>query len=182
MPNNKKTKGRQPTGKHMFAGKKLAISSQPTDFTSRPWYNLTVRIESPPANISALTIATAIASQLGIGVASNYQMRLTSVRFWGALVSNSASAPLKPVVLSILDPIGESDLASTGSQRTLEQFTRYPDQVNRAAVGFRYPPAQQCVSLAPVTTFVLYSLVGAGADSVMYVDLRWRPNVNSSPA
>jgi hypothetical protein len=177
-----KTHNKKPTSsKHMFSGKEIKVPSQPPEFTSRPWYNLVVRIDNPGLTVTSAQLSAAIGTQLGFAGTNLFQFRLDSVRLWGALVPPTGTTPLQPCVLTILDPIAEADLATVGSQRTLEQYTRFPDQVNRASVGFQYPAAQQCISLASVTGFNLLNISGAGTNSVVYFKLRWRSNVNTAP-
>jgi hypothetical protein len=158
--------------KHLFSGRKINVPSHPNEFTARPWFPLVVRIDFPGPQVTATDLCTAIASQLGIGTYADYSFRLQSVKVWGELVQLSASGVLAPLVLNVLDPIAEASIAST--QRTLEQFIEYPDQVNRAACGFEYPAAQKCIALVPVSGFNLLRLSGVGGDSVVYFHIHWR--------
>lgn len=163
--------------KHLFAGRELKVPSEPNEFTSRPWYNLVVRIANPSSTVSANDISSAIVSQLGLETGTGITLRLHSVKFWGQLVPTSGSSVLTPVTLRIFDPVGQN----TGTTaRVLEEYTRFPDQVQRASVGFEYPLAQQCVSLTPNSGPQILSLVGAGTNSVLYFYISWRSSNTSA--
>jgi hypothetical protein len=160
----------------------LTVPPHPPDFVSRPWYNLVVRIESPPAVLNTQVISTAIESQLGIS-SGLLNIRLQTVRVWGALVAPDAGSPLQPVVLVVFDPFrGVQSVVTADQSRVLEQITDYPDMVNRASVGFKYSEAQSELSLYANpggSAQPLFQLSGAGPNSIMYINLLWRAGVIS---
>lgn len=164
-----------------FRGKELRIPPYPTEFTSRPWWPLVVRIEGPGTSLGLNSLLANLRSQLGFGTDVPVQVKLKSVRCWGPLVS-FATGPLGLTSVAILDPIAENSFNSATAvpeSRVLEQYTRYPDQVNRACIGFEYSLAHQSVSLGISLTGVaaevsLLNLVGMGAGSVVYFYVLWR--------
>jgi hypothetical protein len=156
---------------HHFGGRRLNIPPQPGEFTSRPWYPLVVRIDGPSTSLTTFNLGFNMANQLGLDPNTRFDVRLQSVKFWGATVATGSSSPLFPVVLNVLDPIGQNSVAVV---RNLEQFIRYPDQVNRACCGFEYPDAQKCLSLDTTQAVNLLLMAGAGAGSVVYFHVHWR--------
>lgn len=157
--------------KHLL-GHKLKVSPQPPEFTAVPWYPLTVRIANPPATITRNILREAIQSQLGFTSAYVFDVRLQSVKLWGALVSPSGSSFLNPTTLAIVDPV------RTPATEILEVLTDYPDQVNRARVGYQYSIAQRNVVVRLENAVELYRCQGVGAGAIMYVHLFWRtPNI-----
>jgi len=165
----------------------LHIDSRPPDFVSAPWYNLVVRIDAPAVAVTTVNLQAALASQLGITFTGGFTtVRLQSVKVWGALVSPNASQPLQRVTVIINDPIGLDGVLSNGiGTRVLEQITDYPDQVNRAALGYVYPKAQREFSLRlsgsgqPLAP--LLSTIGLGANSVIYFNVQWRAGITVAP-
>lgn len=164
--------------KHRLNGQELKPGSYPSEFTSRPWYPLVVRIENPGLIVTANDIGAAIATQLfGANPPSTdslpLQARLTSVRFWGNLPVLSGTNPLPPVTLQIYDTI-----AAIATPRILQQFTRYSDAVKRAAVGYQYPLAQSSVVLTVrgpnALTSPILQMSGTGTSSVVYLNVLWR--------
>ena len=72
----------------------------------------------------------------------------------------------------VIDPV-----RSPGTE-ILEVLTDYPDQVNRARVGYHYSLAQRQIVLRLDNTVQLYRNQGVGAGAIMYVYLFWRsPNI-----
>jgi hypothetical protein len=178
MPRNKnhvKAKNQtQLTTRHLL-GHRLRVPHVPPEFTAVPWYPLTVRIQNPPATLTLLNLRENIQSQLGFTSTYIVDVRLQYVQLWGALVTPTGTSFLNPVTLTVWDPF-----SSLGDGRsTLEVLTDYPDQVNRAAVGYQYSFAQRQVSIRLSTSAQLYSMQGVGAGAIMYVRLFWRsPNIN----
>lgn len=158
-------------------GGRYKILSHPPSFTSGPWWNLTVRIDSPGAIITTLGLRDQMSSQIGSGTVNNFQVRLQSVRFWGSTGTSGTSGP-SPINILIHDPIAISAAAPSGGTggRILEQITDYPDVVNRAAFGYKYPKAQRDFSLALTGTAAgnLFITNGMGSNSVVYINLQWR--------
>jgi hypothetical protein len=164
--------------RHHFAGKEIKVPSLPTEFTSRPWYPLVVRFEAPSTNVTATQIGANIISQLGIVAPQGLNFRLQSVRFWGALISPGSTVQgLNPVTLNVLDFISQT---SATVERTLEQYIRYPDQVNRASVGFEYPDAHKCLSISSVQAMDILRISNAGPNSVLYFHLHWRTGATNA--
>jgi len=156
-------------------GRMWRIPPQPPQITVVPWYNLTVRILAPAAIFTTVNLQAAIAQQLNISFETSVCfVRLQKLRIWGAL---STTANLQQINVIIYDPIQTAaPSAALGAPRILEQYIDFPDQVNRARVGYVYPKAQREASLqvsnSNPSTLVFSS--GLGASSVMYVDLQWR--------
>lgn len=170
--------------KRSLNGCELHPGSYPSDFTSRPWYPLVVRIENPGATLHNTDLGEALVTQLfGLNPPSAAALpivaRLQSVRFWGNMPVLSGTNALPPVSLQIYDT-----LASAAGQptRILQQFTRYSDAVNRAAVGYQYPIAQREVVIplrGPASGTPLFLMTGTGTSSVVYVSLLWRSGSNT---
>lgn len=151
--------------------------SHPPSFMSRPWYNLVVRLENPPALITTQILATALSNQLGVSVAGGVlNVRLQSIRIWGALASGNS--PLPPINVLIFDLFRAMQTpTATDAVRVLEQITDFPDQVNRSCVGYRYDLSHRELSVwmtvASAPTAIL-SCTGLGPNSVAYFDVLWR--------
>jgi hypothetical protein len=101
------------------------------------------------------------------------------IRVWGSLVGFDSAIPLAPLNVAFIDPIQEAVAASgapTIVNRVLEQYTRYPDQFNRASVGYSYSLAHQSVTYASSATATvdILRLNGGGPNSVVYVNLLFR--------
>lgn len=167
-------------------GRMVKISSYPPMFNSVPWYNLTVRIASPPAILSYNNLVTAMSNQLGVSFDNPQNaaaVRFQRIRLWGAL----STGVLPPLETLIYDPLASAD-SSTNSggigPRVLDQFISFPDQVNRTSIGYRYPKAQRETSVMirnAGLTAPICSSTGLGPNSVIYIDLQWRSG-NTSPA
>jgi hypothetical protein len=174
MKNQKKQLSKPKQG-----GGRFKVPSHPPSFTSGPWFNLIVRIDSPGAIITTLGLRDQISNQLGSGTVSNYTVRLQRVRFWGNLTGAAApSGSPAPINVLIHDPIAISAASGAGGigQRVLEQITAYPDVVNRSAFGYRYPEAQRnsAIELTGTSAGQLFVSNGMGVGSVVYVDIQWR--------
>jgi hypothetical protein len=158
--------------KHLL-GHRLRVPHVPPEFTAVPWYPLTVRIQNPSATVTLLSLRENIQSQLGFTTNYIVDVRLQYVQLWGALVSPQGTSFLNPVTLTVWDPF-----SSLGDGRSvLEVLTDYPDQVNRACVGYQYSFAQRQVSIRLSTQAQLFTCQGVGAGAIMYVRLFWRsPN------
>jgi hypothetical protein len=156
-------------------GHKWSIPPQPPQITFVPWYNLTLRIDNPPSLTTTATIQAALANQLNVTFDNSFCfIRLQRVRLWGQLLND---ATLPPVNVIIYDPIQTSaQSASIGLVRILEQYIDFPDQVNRARIGYIYPKAQREASLRLANTnpSQLIFASGMGTGSVMYINLQWR--------
>jgi hypothetical protein len=167
-------------------GKRFIVSPHPPSFISCPWFNLVVRIANPSVIINTVTLRDALISQLGLSPNITYAVRLQQVRFWGALVGATSGTPPPPINVIINDPIGLSTTTSGSGVgiRVLEQFTDYPDVVQRACFGYRYPRAQREFSLGLTGTISgnLFVTNGMGAGSVVYVTLQWRTSLLTPPA
>lgn len=171
----RKSKSLTKKSKSSDGGHRWKIPPQPPQITFVPWYNLTVRVDSPPATFTTTLLQAALAQQLNVAFdASVCYVRLQKVRMWGRLLTD---ATLSPVSVTIYDPIMTSaQSGSVGVVRILEQYIDYPDQVNRARIGYIYPKAQREASLrlANVNPSTLIFSSGMGTGSVMYIDLQWR--------
>jgi hypothetical protein len=165
------------------------VDPHPPTFISFPWYNLTLRIVNPvTGNFSSANLQTNFVSQTGIIPDAGFilAVRFQSVRVWGALTAQNAATALQPMSMVVFDPIGAtvaSASGGTGASRVLEQITDFPNQVSRSVVGYVYPKAQrEFVFLCPATLPVnVLALNGAGANSVMYINIQWRLSAGSPP-
>jgi hypothetical protein len=160
------------------SGAMVNIPTCPPSFVSRPWYNLTLRVRAT-AIINNSDVALAISEQLGINPFL-VDVRLNYVRVWSAF---AATVPVQ-MSLIVYDPTRALALSLSGGAVNgpiLEEITRFPDVVNRAAVGYKYPERvrQMAISTNALYPVVLFRLSGGGGNSVMYIDLQWRPGVNT---
>jgi hypothetical protein len=163
--------------KRELRGSELKPGPHPPEFTSRPWFNLVVRIEDIAGALQLNQILAALHSQLAFPETLPLYVRLRSIRVWGPLRGFNSTDALSPLSVSFFDFISENNFGTTTLQnRVLEQYTRYPDQTRRASVGYEYPIAHQNLSLWTTTgvNILLASLLGAGPGSVMYVYLMFR--------
>lgn len=169
-------------------GRRLIPAPHPPEFTSQPWFQLTVRMQDLVQNNTVLTVLDNLSTQLSGGSpivdVTEVCFRLRSVRIWGALVAMNSNSHMQPVVVRFnnvdLQPRLTGSTTSLVSN-VLETFTDYPDQVNRASVGFEWPLAQQAISLgtnatgSAIINQTLFSVLsGAGEGSIAYVNLLWR--------
>ncbi len=161
--------------KNPLKGHVLKVSSMPSEFTSRPWFRLTVRVQNPGASITVASIALALNDQLNIVDPQPIDIRINNIRLWGSL-GPGGTTNLQPLFVIFHDFIQNSGTATT--LRTLEEVTRYPNEVQRASVGYCYSEAHKEVTLSSSTTITVVTASGLGADSVAYVDLLWRFSSN----
>jgi hypothetical protein len=177
----RKNRVRNNQTKRHDGGTRFTVPTHPPGFTAIPWYNLVVRIADPTATVTSINLAAAISTQLGVTfTGSVINVRLQSVRIWGALVANNATSSLQPLSANIFDPIAASFNGSVAN-RILESLADYPDAVKRAAVGYKYPKAQREVSLNiyNANAVNLLTLQGAGPGSVVYFNVQWRTAVTT---
>jgi len=152
-------------------GHRLRVPNHPTEFYAIPWFQLVLRILNPTNEITYGQIYSNLLSQLGITIPSgSINVRLQSMRLWGP-----TNARLTMTVQDVFDQITGS--VPVGTQLTLEEISDYADAVNRARVGYEYSSAQQQKSLFMTTASsdTICSIAGAGAGSVAYITLMWRP-------
>jgi len=152
-------------------GHRLKVPSHPTEFMSRPWFPLTVRIDNVGVDVSFLNLRSSILTQLGFGLATNsLNVRFRSIRLWGPIPVGTS-----PLNMIVYDVFNDSPSGSS-TEGVLEQITDYPDAVNRAAVGYEFSTAQQQMSVTLVAGNgqAITSQTGAGPSSVMYINLLWR--------
>jgi len=139
---------------------------------------LTVRIEDLATTLGAALVVSSLRSQLGWPADVPIDFRVETIKIYGPLVSFSAG-PLQALNVAFQDFIAENSLASgtiTASSRIIEQYTRFPDQVNRACVGFHYGVAHSSITLSttPGNDVTLCNLTGAGPGSLAMVRLLFR--------
>lgn len=166
-------------------GRRIKIPPHPPSFVSMPWYNLVVRFENASANFTTVNLRDGIHSQFGGATTSNLDVRLQSVKFWGALIPPGSTTPLAPISVLVSDPIGLLNTPGSGiGPRVLEQLIDYPDQLSRAAIGYHYPKAQRETSIRLTGTNLgsLFLLNGFGTNSVIYVYLQWRFALSAAPS
>jgi hypothetical protein len=155
------------------------IPSHPTEFTAVPWYRLIVRINNPTASVVYSQIYTSLISQLGISNTTGaFLMRLRAIKVWGPIPATNTR--LTVVFFDVFDNVSGSSIIGN---LPLQELSNYADQVNRARVAYMYSSSQQQKSLIISATSVdtLIEVAGAGAGSVMYVDLWWRPLRSGNP-
>lgn len=161
-----------------YRGQVLKIAPQPPEFVSRPWFALTVRVDNPGINIGVAGLLAALRSQLGWPVDVPIDIRVEHVKVYGPLVNFNAG-PMVPLNVAVQDFIAENILASgniSQSARIIEQATRYPDQVNRACVGFKYGIAHSSITLSSTALgdVALLNMTGAGPGSLVLYHLLFR--------
>jgi hypothetical protein len=172
--------------KHLMRGNELKVPPQPPPITTRPWFNLTVRIDNIGISLNSRDVINAINTQLGFQIADGaIGFQLQRIKIWGPLVPFQSPAPLTPISVTFVDFIGVTNTSTTlNNARVLEQYTRYPDQTRRASVGYSYPIAHQDITLvsnsATNNTNILQTK-GLGSGSVAYVYLKWRSTLLSFP-
>lgn len=170
--------------KHELRGVELKVSPNPPPITTRPWFNLTVRLEGT-GTLNSRDVINAINTQLGFSIADNaIGISIQRIKVWGPLVPFTSSTALQPISISFIDFISVSAASAINNNRVLEQFTRYPDQTRRASVGYSFPIAHQDVVLTSVSTAnvtPIFYASGLGAGSVVYVYLKWRSSLISFP-
>jgi len=154
----------------------------PPEFTSRPWFNLTVAVAILPATqLTSTGLIQVLAAQLGMSSVteiSRIEIRLYTVRLWSPLVAG-ATTTLQPAIVTIFDPIQVASSAP-GASRTLEEYTRYPDQVNRASIGYRYPIAQSDLVIQQPNAVTLLGYNSAMTNGLAMFQLSWRFDIFTS--
>jgi len=158
----------------------MKVPNHPTDFCSQPWFPLTLRMNDPNGIIDAGAVYQAIDRQLvGINFQSNLLcIRLSKVKVWGPIPTTNA-----PLVMRVYDLFDEVAGSQPAGNMILEEITDYADQVNRARVGYSFSTAQQQKSLLITlgSNDKFLALTGAGAGSIAYWTLLWRPFPQSLP-
>jgi hypothetical protein len=161
-------------------GREIRVLPQPPEFVSRPWFSLTVRIDGPGLVVGINSLSAALRTQLGWAADVPLAFRLQHVKVYGPLVPQASATPLQQINVAILDPIAEN-LVSSGAPfptvRVIEQFTRYPDQVNRACIGFAYGLTHSLITLesGPSTSDVeLLRSTGLGTGSLILYHVLFR--------
>lgn len=192
-PRTKKTRRPRPQQrpvdkriKHMMRGNELKVPPQPPPITTRPWFNLVVRIDNIGTSLSSRDIINAINTQLGFSIADGaIGFQLQKIKVWGPLVPFTSTTALLPISVTFVDFIGVNITSTTvNNARVLEQYTRYPDQTRRASVGYQYPIAHQEITLVSNSTTNTTNVLqtkGLGEGSVVYVYLKWRSTLLSFP-
>jgi len=140
-----------------------------------PWFPLVLRINNPGLSVTGANLYSALVAQVGniSFVNSLLNIRVFSIRVWGPIPTTNT-----PLVVQIRDVF--DDIVGTvipGTSNILEEITDYADQVNRAKLGYVYSTvqSQKSLLLGPVDTNPYFTVTGAGANSVAYVKLLWRP-------
>lgn len=172
----RKNKPQNGQARKAMRGHEIKVNPMPPIFTSRPWFNLTVAVTTLPAvSMTNINLATALANQIFLPVAAvaNITLRLYTVKVWSPLVAFNAATTLQPFRLQILDPISQNSTIP-GIGRILEEYTRYPDQVNRACVGYKYPIAQSDLAILSSETVPLlnYNATSTGGLAIFTLSFR----------
>jgi hypothetical protein len=89
---------------------------------------------------------------------------------WGGFPSLDDSPGDGETTLEILDPIYHL----TGLGRVLCELKGYPDQVNRVALGYRYPLAQANYTIDGTSTINLVNTANLGPTGILYFEILWR--------
>lgn len=161
----------------------FAVPSLPPPFDAQPWFPLCLRIVNP-AQLTVNSIRTAIAQQLQLPEVIDIDIRMISLRVWGAL---AAAGQLAPVTVRVFDPLTLANLPAlnqSGNTSTATVLQTFPDSVNRARLGYRYNPAQSQISVPCTSTrgsVPVATLTGMGANSVIYFNILWRPSNTQNP-
>lgn len=113
---------------HRMEGVSIRARAEPPPIVVRPWFNITVAFDittlaSPVAHTTG-TIATQLASQLGLSSTDNFDMRIREVRAWGSLGGS--------LTLEVLDPT-----ISTG--HTLSKIDDVGSATSRPHAGYVFP-------------------------------------------
>jgi hypothetical protein len=157
----------------------LNIPSLPPSFDAQPWFPLCLRVTNVPPTFTIGALRSALASQLQLAVAPEIDVRFRDIRFWARL-NSSASTALQPCTMRVFDPLTVATIASPALASTAAVIQRFPDQVNRASIGYRYTPAQSQVAIpmpaSRISTIPIAAFVGGGDDAVIYFNLWWRTN------
>jgi len=174
MPNNSKQNRGKLQKRHkdeiiFRKGDKINIPNHPTEFMSRPWFQLVLRIDNPGTSVTLGQIHGALGTQLGFTPPAATAYRFLDLRLWGPLPVTANA--LIMIVFDIFTP-GVGGVV----HGVLEQITNYADAVNRARIGYRFPTAQQQQSNVATSTTAtpLCSISGAGPSAVLYIKLLWR--------
>jgi len=165
---------------------KLPVPQHPPQFTLRPWFSLTLRYFDFGNQITVANLNSVLTTQTGLVPAGGFQnIRMISARFWGALVAQNASTLLQPVTVGVHDLIQtvQGNSAALGSTGIMEVYNDYPDQVNRAKIGFTYSIAQQNVVIqgSSTNTQPLFQTSGFGTGSVALFHILFRNGNSTNP-
>lgn len=168
------TRGKQRKNEIVFhKGHRISVPNHPTEYCSQPWFSLVLRVLNPSTSITFGELYNAFTQQLtGLSfTGSVLNVRLFSIRVWGPIPTTNT--PLRMTVRDVFEDVSGTS-SSVGNLEVIENFA---DQVNRARVGYEYSTAQQQKSLFVIaaSTDQIVALSGAGAGSVAYVRLLWRP-------
>jgi hypothetical protein len=178
---NRPTKVKGLATRNSLRMRKLVVDPHPNEFTFRPWFPLTLRIEPTGLNITLGEVQAALSTQLGTASAfSSFWVRFQEVRCWGSLRAMNAGTSLQPIVIQPNDLFSGFSFAS-GQEDVLESYSDYPDQVSRARIGYSYSFAQQQVSvfLNQGSTLVLLRTTGMATGSIILIRLLWRSGVQT---
>lgn len=134
-------------------GAKLRPSPHPTDFMAIPWFPLTVQIQgaasitiASSSTTTAVSIFSAIRTQLFLNTNQPLQVRIQSARIWGPLLPMNASTSLQPLRARFL-ALNPTTFSAAAFPAVLEDVVAYPDQVSRASLGYVWPKTQQALAL-----------------------------------
>lgn len=161
-------------------GKVLRVPFHPPEFTSNPWNQLTVVLETATPGITSVSLSTALRAQLGLSANQPLSIRVHSIRYWATILSQNAATSLSKASVSFrsLVPVTGTTASVSVNYPIIQEVTDFPDQVRRSCVGFEWPASQQAVvisSAASTTHTIAEVLSGAGADSIFYIRCWWRP-------
>lgn len=159
-----------------IAGHPIKVVTMPKSFTHNPWNSLVVHaVVTAGHEFSVADLSAAIRAQLGLP-AGNLVSRLRSIRYFGAVAASGTA--LKPIVLSVGNLLSASPVG--GKITYINVQSRFPDQVNRAALGYVWPQSQQerQFSGEEVATDGLFH---TSADGDVFVDILWRHGPAAAP-
>jgi len=127
--------------KRMLHGAKLHVPERPPQVTRRPWYPLIVQVTGVVHNLQVFDLNAALVTQLQLPSGFLADFLIKKIRVYASLVKSNTNI-LEPLMVSIYEIISEKAPEPIPTLRTLATLESFPDQTNRAAVGYVYPLAQ----------------------------------------
>lgn len=170
---------------HVENGHKLKVPSLPPQFISIPWHEVIVRSQAAVSSFNVFSIITLLRSQLHLTSNQAIDIRIRNARIWGPLVAFN-SGPLGPlrVRFHTLTPTLSPNTVPAPFYALLEDMIDYPDQTNRARLGFEWPLSQQSLSLSTIATVngpPIIEITEGNTDGLLvYFRVWWRPTTGLS--
>lgn len=150
-------------------GVRLVPSLDPPEFTSCPWWPLTVTFSvTADSYVVPKTVFQAIRSQLQwTALKVPFNIRLVSVRCWGLAK--------QPIQLAIYDHLG--------TKQMMAEMADYGDPVKYSRLGWKFGRVGLTDALAETDTDVLFAISGATDTQkvLVYLQLLWRVPNSAKP-